>query len=353
MDSNGITRQTRRARRPAFTLVELLTVITIIGILMGLITGAVIMARAAARRAAIQTEINELGTSLKKYYDQFGDYPPDCTDSTKFIQHMQMAFPRFVITGNSPSAQFSNLANAFKNTLGVNLTSSPGSIDASKALVLFLGGRPVGNITGSASKLIPLSADPTDPFDINYLSSNGASRNLSSLPPRMKPFFDFDETRLFQPTGAANECYQYYPNIGTTAQTPAPYIYFRAMTNGLDPNHANQTAYPIPGYNTNVQYWPQAGSSPWTENGGQANYVLPYYWASNASNIRNWFRPKDFQIISAGLDGQFGLFFSAPLDNVPLSTANQNYVKNANSKGLLISGYDNITNFATSIESVK
>jgi len=63
--------------RHAFTLVELLVVITIIGILAGLITAAAVNARRAAKRAVIRTEISELEMAIEKYKTEYGEYPPD------------------------------------------------------------------------------------------------------------------------------------------------------------------------------------------------------------------------------------------------------------------------------------
>lgn len=71
-----MTLPTRAAyRRPAFTLVELLVVITIIGMLMALLLPAVQSARATARQATCNNNMKQLGTAIVNFETSKGRYP--------------------------------------------------------------------------------------------------------------------------------------------------------------------------------------------------------------------------------------------------------------------------------------
>src|SRR4029078_6497636 len=64
--------------RSAFTRIELLVVITIIGILAALITAAGAGALKTAHRNRIKTEIDQIDMAMQSFKDTSTSYPPNC-----------------------------------------------------------------------------------------------------------------------------------------------------------------------------------------------------------------------------------------------------------------------------------
>lgn len=316
-------------RRPpsAFTLVEMLVVITIIGILAGMVTAAAIVARRRAKIAAVAMEINQLDMALKAYKEKFGEYPPDfagIADSNATVRqaaenavlrHLAKAFPRY------QPGSFAGFKSHVWNGWGVRLTAPDTTyITPAGALTFWLGGKPDW-VSGTTVKgFLGFSADPTDPFD-NYAIS----------PSRIKPFFDFDPNRVAVVSyDGTTKATRYWPQGATGDMTSGGLIYFRAE---------------------NGTYNLASGAPKSTIDRGDSTNNPMVYPAidrnlSTSFPACAWVNPQSFQIISSGLD----VLYSTPNPDNTFYTVSP-YIgpyefptgENYNPAGYT---YDDITNFS-------
>jgi prepilin-type N-terminal cleavage/methylation domain-containing protein len=183
------------AGRAAFTLVELLVVITIIGILVALITTAAIGALRTARQAALKTEVEQISASFEKYKDTAGSYPPNLVtdadlDNNQVLadlqRHMRQAFPR-----HKESDNLLRLLAGFAAT-GTDAADYPnppltGGMTAAEAVVFWLSGF-------SSDPQYPISGEGGPAYVIPAYG-NAQNRTLDPLESR-KWIYQFEITRL-------------------------------------------------------------------------------------------------------------------------------------------------------------
>ena len=267
-----------RYTRHSFTLVEMLTVIVIIGILAGLITAAATRARYRAKVTVIHAELEQLEMALHAYKEKFGEFPPDFTNQQAVLRHLRKAFPRYSV------ADWATLEEHVSIGWGVDIdTMGPHT-----ALMFWLGGMPEFAASGVENPVVSFrgfSANPTNPFDYNSSLSAGPNPNYSRS--RVKPFFEFDPNRI----GLTNNnlpLRYYSPGCEGSRDSDrvAPVVYFRAE-NGQ--------------YPTASKYWTSGSIT-----------VFPYCDSRvmleadmNANTNPVWVNPKTFQILSPGLDRQY------------------------------------------------
>lgn len=275
-------RRSASARAAGFTLVELMVVITIIGILSGLGVVAAIRAITTAKNATIKMEMSQLDAALNAFKMKFGEYPPDGLDSTATTAFVRRAFPQY--TGSVPTY----------------LTN--GNLNPQTALGFWLCGLPD---TSNGNVPSGFAADPTNPF-----------RMPSDYAARIKPFMDFNINQFAGTTlGTASMAdYRYWPKAAMGNKTSGALVYFRA-TNGT--------------YTT-------AATSGHEDSGDTESQKGKVYAAGDSRMTNNpTINNTSYQIFSAGLDTKYG----NPGGKL-LYPSGDNY--NNDSKGYI---YDNVTNF--------
>ncbi len=294
-----------------FTLVELMVVIVIIGILVGLTLVAVIPARNKARNAVVSLEINQLDIALKTYKLKFAEYPPDFADigttagQNRVMRHLRKAFPRYTpgVFAGTNGGTWVELEHDVSNCCdGLDINDQT----PATALAFWLGGPPT---TTGSTKLRGFSANPSNPFD---------NTTDSSLP----TMFEFDDTRLsVEDASGALKWPEYYPQVSAGSDT-APYVYFRAWGKEYGVKISDTEFVPL-----SYTY-------------ATDNICVPYLISSDGlptlpGTVRRWNNLKTFQIISAGLDGQFG---DSAAETFRFSKSGTGFSPNGGD-------FDNLTNF--------
>ena len=162
--------------------------------------------------------------------------------------------------------------------------------------------------SGVTGNFIGFSADPTDPFDVNYAATGGTATGAAKYQSaRIPAFFDFQISRVSN--------YQYFPDNGIAASPSvnSPYLYF-APVNG---------AYP---------------STYMCANGNVT--CTPYVDTRQSSASPPPVNPKSFQILCPGMDGVYGPGNSYPTGarcggRKPYTKANYDDITNFTSKSTL------------------
>ncbi len=74
--------------RKAFTLIEILVVIFIVGLLTALLLPAVQSSREAARRIVCVNNLKQYGIGLNQYVLDYNRFPPGVSGNTQFSFHV-------------------------------------------------------------------------------------------------------------------------------------------------------------------------------------------------------------------------------------------------------------------------
>ena len=153
-------------RRTAFTLVEMIVVMAIIGALAAILIPTLRAAMVRAKVTAIAGDLANLDAAISQFKEKYGDYPPDFSNRQVLVRHVQKAWPRVTV-------------KEMRIFLATTLDDPRWRVDRAEALVFWLSG---------------FSEDPLHPFTGSGGPFSGGERNQDTA------FFPFDNNRLTEST---------------------------------------------------------------------------------------------------------------------------------------------------------
>jgi len=319
-----IRQRTTDERRSAFTLIEMLIVLTIILILIGLLAAGVMRVMVKGPELQVQSEFSGFATSIGAFKQEFNvAYIPSrlllCEDGnysiyagTPFQQlandsltYLQQVFGSRALLSNSQTGFVPIDWNGDGNQY-ISTKSAPMILEGQHCLVFFLGGMQGGPLTVPAqgsNNCLGFATDPVQPYSVAGNRRGGG------------PFFDFKSSRLVTDSR---------PIPGSSPATPLNFFVYLDPFNKASPING-QTNGPLDPLWTNTYVkQPYAFFSSYrTANGynryGSSDCPSLQYQQNGSTNVppalqpyfipgtTNFLNASSYQIISAGPDGVFGV----------------------------------------------
>ncbi len=346
----------------AFTLTELLVVITIIGMLAAISAGYLLKAWNTAKQSRTAAEVTNLASAMEEFRRAYGDYPPSYLDHTDLTARGANG-PVFS-EGISPlrsergSVVHPVVWSAAKHFGQHHVYPYLNNSGSNETIGLWdpATNNNVNSITGPSASYAPMSPGEALVFWLTSISKDPA-HPLSSRTPTRRSFIDLDNARIIRlnPTPSASNSIPVRPGPWFRFREPRmpgrrgrhrqgasypkynPGLYFPKDGNQREyvfsrlaatycTRCLNKGEYPPPATpNPPVPYLSQ--SAPWNKDNTSNPPLLQASstsldvrtdLSSNILGVANGssqsftdfqslcVNPKSFQIISAGLDNDFG-----------------------------------------------